>query len=176
MVDLDKETLVVWHEHNKTGVPEHVFGSHVVEGDPEDAMDNAWAWIDDCIAEDMRRARDDKSSITVTHGTGAVGELCVVTETDNQTTYYSVVVNTRRQKSKPDPDVTGEETCYKCDTQIKYRVEAGATVVTCPECGAVNPICNECTRPEREDNACHACELAGDCEKLNKLMAKGVRK
>ena len=188
MADLNAETFVVWHEHNNTGVPEHVFG--VQRMDPETAMDDAVDYIETCIAEDMSKAREDKSGITVSYATGANGELYATTETDNQTTYYSIVVNARGFKlesgpgaagetcRKPDAghDVTGEETCYKCDTQIKYRIEAGATVVTCPECGAVNPICNECTMPEREDNACHTCELARDCEKLNKLMAKGVRK
>lgn len=178
MVDLDKETLVVWHEYNKTGVLEHVFG--VQRMDPETAMDDAVDYIENCIAEDMSKAREDKSGITVSYGSGANGEPYAMTETDNQTTYYSIVVNDRGRKHESGPDVagdvTGEETCYKCDTLIKYKIEDGKTVVVCPECGAVNPICNECTRPEREDNACHACELSGDCEKLNKLMAKGVRK
>lgn len=98
MVDLDEETLVVWHEHNMAGAPEHVFGSHVVEGDPEDAMDDAWAWVDDRIAEELRNTRYKASSVTVTYGTGAAGELCVMTEMDKRMTYYSVVV-TRRQKS-----------------------------------------------------------------------------
>ena len=66
----------------------------------------------------------------------------------------------------------GEETCVNCDTQIKYKVEEGKNVVTCPECGALNPICNECTRPEREKNACDRCEIYIICKSLNKQMAE----
>ena len=62
--------------------------------------------------------------------------------------------------------------CVNCDTQIKYKVEEGKNVVTCPECGALNPICNECTRPEREKNACDRCEIYIICKALNKQMAE----
>ena len=67
---------------------------------------------------------------------------------------------------------TGEELCVNCDTQIKYKVEKGKNVVTCPECGALNPICNECTRPEREKNACDRCKIYNLCRKINKHMAE----
>ena len=67
---------------------------------------------------------------------------------------------------------TGEELCVNCDTQIKYKVEEGKNVVTCPVCGALNPICNECTRPEREKNACDRCEIYNLCRKMNKHMAE----
>lgn len=66
----------------------------------------------------------------------------------------------------------GEELCVNCDTQIKYKVEEGKNVVTCPECGALNPICNECTRPEREKNACDRCKIYNLCRKMNKHMAE----
>lgn len=66
----------------------------------------------------------------------------------------------------------GEELCVNCDTQIKYKVEKGKNVVTCPECGALNPICNECMRPEREKNACDRCEIYNLCRKMNKHMAE----
>ena len=66
----------------------------------------------------------------------------------------------------------GEELCVNCDTQIKYKVEEGKNVVTCPECGALNPICNECTRPEREKNACDRCKIYIICKALNKQMAE----
>ena len=67
---------------------------------------------------------------------------------------------------------TGEELCVNCDTQIRYKVEEGKNVVTCPECGALNPICNECTRPEREKNACDRCKIYDLCRKMNKHMAE----
>ena len=67
---------------------------------------------------------------------------------------------------------TGEEICVNCDTQIKYKVEEGKNVVTCPECGALNPICNECTRPEHEGHACNRCEFYIICKALNKQMAE----
>lgn len=66
----------------------------------------------------------------------------------------------------------GEEMCVNCDTQIKYKVEEGKNVVTCPKCGALNPICNECTRPEREKNACDQCKIYILCRKMNKHMAE----
>lgn len=66
----------------------------------------------------------------------------------------------------------GEELCVNCDTQIKYKVEEGKNVVTCPECGALNPICNECTRPERERHACNRCKIYNLCIKMNKQMAE----
>lgn len=67
---------------------------------------------------------------------------------------------------------TGEELCVNCDTQIRYKVKKGNSVVTCPECGALNPICNECTRPEREKNACDRCKVYNLCRKINKHMAE----
>lgn len=70
----------------------------------------------------------------------------------------------------------GEETCCKCDVQIKYRVQRGKTVVTCPECGEIQPLCNECSRPERERNACDGCELLVKCVELNKMRAETRRK
>ena len=69
-------------------------------------------------------------------------------------------------------DETGEETCSNCDAQIKYRAKKGRNVVTCPECGAVNPLCNECTRPERERNACDRCKVYVLCRKMNEHMAE----
>ena len=66
----------------------------------------------------------------------------------------------------------GEEMCVNCDTQIKYKVEEGKNVVTCPECGALNPICNECTRPEREGHACNRCKIYNMCRSINKHMAE----
>ena len=62
--------------------------------------------------------------------------------------------------------------CVNCDTQIKYKVEEGKNVVTCPECGALNPICNECTKPEREGHACNRCKIYNLCIKMNKQMAE----
>ena len=66
----------------------------------------------------------------------------------------------------------GEEMCVNCDTQIKYKIEEGKNVVTCPVCGALNPICNECTMPEREKNACDRCKIYNLCKKMNKQMAE----
>ena len=66
-----------------------------------------------------------------------------------------------------------EETCRECDTQIKYTVEKGKTVVMCPNCGTLNPLCGECTRPERKMNACNRCALVADCERMTALLAKG---
>ena len=66
----------------------------------------------------------------------------------------------------------GEEMCVNCDTQIKYKVEKGKNVVTCPVCGVLNPICNECTMPEREKNACDRCKIYNLCKKMNKHMAE----
>lgn len=67
---------------------------------------------------------------------------------------------------------TGEETCLNCNVQIGYRVEKGKNVVTCPECGAVNPLCSECTRPEHEKNACSRCRIHLLCRRMNAHMAK----
>lgn len=100
MTDLETEVCIIWHEHNKSGAPEHVFGSHVVEGCIEDSMDKARAWIEDCIIEDMRRPKNDESTITIGYGTGADGELYATTETDNQTTYYSIVVNVKESRDE----------------------------------------------------------------------------
>lgn len=69
-------------------------------------------------------------------------------------------------------DETGEDTCSNCDAQIKYRAKNGRNVVTCPECGALNPLCGECTRPERERNACDRCKTYILCREMNRHMAE----
>lgn len=69
-------------------------------------------------------------------------------------------------------DEMGEETCSNCDVQIKYKVKKGRNVVTCPECGAVNPLCSECARPEREKNACDRCKIHLLCRRMNEHMAE----
>lgn len=67
---------------------------------------------------------------------------------------------------------TGEETCSNCDAQIKYKVKKGMNVVTCPECGAVNPLCNECTRSGHEKNECDRCHVHRLCKRMNEHMAE----
>ena len=64
-------------------------------------------------------------------------------------------------------DRIGEETCCKCDNTIRYVQEPGKTVATCPECGAVNPLCGICGR----DGDCANCSLEKKCEELNALLA-----
>ena len=67
---------------------------------------------------------------------------------------------------------TGEETCSNCDAQIKYRAKKGRNVVTCPECGALNPLCNECTSAKHEMNKCDSCHVHRLCKKMNEHMAE----
>ena len=67
---------------------------------------------------------------------------------------------------------TGEETCSNCDAQIKYRAKKGRNVVTCPECGAVNPLCSECTRAEHKKSECDSCRVHRLCKKMNEHMAE----
>ena len=69
-------------------------------------------------------------------------------------------------------DETGEETCSNCDAQIKYKVKKGMNVVTCPECGALNPLCNECTRTGHEKSECDRCRISWMCRIMNEHMAE----
>ena len=51
-------------------------------------------------------------------------------------------------------------------------MKKGMNVVMCPECGAVNPLCNECTRTEHEKNRCDRCRVSWVCKKMNEHMAE----
>lgn len=67
------------------------------------------------------------------------------------------------RKIRAQTGTRGEETCCECDTPIKYTVEKGKTVVMCPNCGTLNPLCRECTRvcPESVMNPCIRCARGG---------------
>ena len=82
----------------------------------------------------------------------------------------------KAEKGRNRGEVCGEETCCECLAQIRYRAGEGRTVVTCPYCGEVQPICSECPRPEREaGSACDRCELLAKCAELNGVRAKSWR-
>ena len=51
-------------------------------------------------------------------------------------------------------------------------MKKGRNVVTCPECGALNPLCNECTRTEREKHECDRCHAHRLCKIMNEHMAE----
>lgn len=65
-----------------------------------------------------------------------------------------------------------EETCCECDATIRYVPAKGKNVVTCPKCGAIQPLCSDCHRPEREKNECDKCKLYVMCNGMNRHMAK----
>lgn len=97
-------------------------------------------------------------------GTDVISRV-VVTFKVNERTYDRILDIVDRKDD-------GEETCCNCDTQIKYRVENGKTVVVCPECGTIQPICSECPRPEHERNACGGCTVWRKCRELNERRAE----
>lgn len=67
-----------------------------------------------------------------------------------------------------------EETCVNCDSRIPYRHQAGRTAVRCHRCGAVNPLCSDCERPDGP-NACRDCDLAWHCREVNKALGIGEK-
>ena len=113
----------------------------------------------------MRVPEDDGTDITA--------RVCVTFKVDGRTyeAIRGILVNEDRTREKS-PDDRGEETCSDCDAQIRYKVEKGKTIVVCPECGKIQPICSECTRPEHGKGACSTCELMIKCGELENLRAE----
>lgn len=103
-------------------------------------------------------------------GTDVIASVRVKWRIDVET-WHDVKAFVEGKAGRKDDEVY-EETCIRCDSQIRYKSRRGANVVTCPECGAVNPLCNECTRPERERNACDRCRIHILCRRMNSHMAE----
>ena len=114
--------------------------------------------------------RPEVTKIPEDGGTDVIASVRVKWRIDVET-WHDVKAFVEEKAGRKDDEVY-ETTCIRCDSQIRYRARRGANVVTCPECGAVNPLCNECTRPERERNACDRCRIHILCRRMNSHMAK----
>ena len=111
--------------------------------------------------------RPEVTKIPEEDGTDIIASVRVKWRLDEQT-WRAVKASIEAR----DSCIRSEETCLNCDTQIEYTIKKGRNVVTCPECGALNPLCNECTRPEREKHACDRCKVFRLCKAMNRHMAK----
>lgn len=114
--------------------------------------------------------RPEVTKVPEEGGTDIIASVRVKWRIDVET-WHDVKAFVEEKAGRRDGEVY-EETCIRCDSQIRYKSRRGANVVTCPECGAVNPLCNECTRPERERNACDRCRIHILCRRMNSHMAE----
>ena len=99
-------------------------------------------------------------------GTDVIARVCVTFKVDDHT--YFRILEIANNESVP---VTGEEICVHCDAVIRYVIEGGKRVVTCPECGTVNPLCNEC---DPDTKKCSECKVSKMCEELNRQRADAL--
>lgn len=102
-------------------------------------------------------------------GTDVIARVCVTFKVDART-YSNILLSVDKEDEDEDDDApaTGEEICAHCDAVIRYVIENGKRVVTCPECGTVNPLCNEC---DPDTKKCSGCKVSKMCEELNRHMA-----
>lgn len=122
-------------------------------------------------AYDWPNPRPEVTKVPENDNTDIIASVRVKWELDKKTWHAAKAYVENKDQYLIDEE-EGEETCYKCDAQIKYRTKKGMNVVTCPECGALNPLCSECTRPERGQNACGRCKIYTWCMSINKHMAE----
>ena len=115
-------------------------------------------------------------------GTDVIARVCVTFKVDEKT-YGDIlsVVNkddaAEEEDEGEDAPATEEEICTNCDRVIRYVPEKGKRVVTCPECGTINPLCNECAdRRQGDKDECSKCELSRRCGELNKQRADALPK
>lgn len=110
-------------------------------------------------------------------GTDVVARVCVTFKVDPRTYNHILSVVDKENWSGEDEDededapATGEEICAHCDAVIRYVAEDGKRVVTCPECGTVNPLCNEC---DPDTKKCSECKVSEMCEELNRQRADAL--
>ena len=119
---------------------------------------------------DWPTPRPEVTKVTEDGGTDVIASVRVKWRIDVET-WHDVKAFVEGKSGKRAEEVY-EETCIRCDAQIRYKARRGANVVTCPVCGAVTPLCNECTRPEHERNACARCRIHILCRRMNAHMAE----
>ena len=119
---------------------------------------------------DWPTPRPEVTKVPEDGGTDVIASVRVKWRIDVET-WHDVKAFVEEKDGRKDDEVY-EETCIRCDTQIRYKARRGANVVTCPVCGAVTPLCNECTRPEHERNACDRCRIHILCRRMNEHMAE----
>ena len=103
--------------------------------------------------------------------TDVISRVSVVFKVDLRTYNYIRSVVDGEYGSEVDSPAVEEEVCTNCDHVIRYVHEDGKRVVTCPECGTVNPLCNEC---DPDTKKCSECKVSKMCEELNKQRADAL--
>ena len=108
-------------------------------------------------------------------GTDVIARVCVTFKADERTykRILTVVDNEDESEEGETAAAAEEETCTNCDHVIRYIPEKGKRVVTCPECGTINPLCNECNPDMKK---CAECKVSKMCEELNKQRADALPK
>lgn len=119
---------------------------------------------------DWPTPRPEVTKVPEDGGTDVIASVRVKWRIDVET-WHDVKAFVEEKAGKSAEEVY-EETCIRCDSQIRYKARRGANVATCPVCGAVTPLCNECTRPEHERNACDRCRVHILCRRMNEHMAE----
>lgn len=107
-------------------------------------------------------------------GTDVTARVCVTFKVDPRTYNHILSVVDKEDDAGEDETAAAaeEEICTNCNRVIRYVHEDGKRVVTCPECGTINPLCNECARHEK----CSKCKVSKMCEELNKQRADALSK
>lgn len=110
-------------------------------------------------------------------GTDVIARVCVTFKIDERTYKHILTVVDNEDESEEGETAAAaeeeEETCTNCDHVIRYIPEKGKRVVTCPECGTINPLCNECNPDMKK---CAECKVSKMCEELNKQRADALPK
>ena len=108
-------------------------------------------------------------------GTDVIARVCVTFKVDERTYKHILTVVDNEDESEEGETAAAaeEETCTNCDHVIRYIPEKGKRVVTCPECGMINPLCNECNPDMKK---CAECKVSKMCEELNKQRADALPK
>lgn len=108
-------------------------------------------------------------------GTDVIARVCVTFKVDARTYKHILTVVDNEDESEEGETAAAaeEETCTNCDHVIRYIPEKGKRVVTCPECGTINPLCNECNPDMKK---CAECKVSKMCEELNKQRADALPK
>ena len=108
-------------------------------------------------------------------GTDVIARVCVTFKADERTYKHILTVVDNEDESEEGETAAAaeEETCTNCDHVIRYIPEKGKRVVTCPECGTINPLCNECNPDMKK---CAECKVSKMCEELNKQRADALPK
>lgn len=108
-------------------------------------------------------------------GTDVIARVCVTFKVDERTYKHILTVVDNEDESEEGETAAAaeEEACTNCDHVIRYIPEKGKRVVTCPECGTINPLCNECNPDMKK---CAECKVSKMCEELNKQRADALPK